>query len=201
MGGDGKGEIGNLKRKARVEDRNPKSEIRKKAEIRRPKNFTQVSGSIKKQGKAAVVVGTGGNAGATAAAATKAGGFRVRAGQREFERGVERHRLSGLLARRQYGKTTIASRIALKKMMKAAGHTVIFGSVKLDLGREMVRKESDAMQRAFQLLAEQAADRRGHPRVGVGVHDRDGGRGGGRGGHRGRGRRRGGSGPGGGRRR
>lgn len=83
--------------------------------------------------------------------------FKVRSGQREFERGVELHRICGLLARRQYGKTTIASRIALKKMMKRAGHTVIFGSVKLDLGREIVRKEADAMQRAFSLLAAQAA--------------------------------------------
>ena len=83
--------------------------------------------------------------------------FKVRAGQREFERGVEQHRICGLLARRQYGKTTIAARIALKKMMKTAGHTVIFGSVKLDLGREIVRKEADAMQKAFSLLAQQAA--------------------------------------------
>ncbi len=84
--------------------------------------------------------------------------FKVRAGQREFERGVELHRICGLLARRQYGKTTIASRIALKKMMKIAAHTVIFGSVKLDLGREIVRKEADGMQKAFALLAQQAAE-------------------------------------------
>jgi len=83
--------------------------------------------------------------------------FKVRAGQREFEHGVELHRVSGLLARRQYGKTTIAARIALKKMMKTPGHTVIFGSVKLDLGREMTRKEAAEMQRAFQILAAQAA--------------------------------------------
>lgn len=84
--------------------------------------------------------------------------FKVRAGQREFERGVVLHRVAGLLARRQYGKTTIASRIALRKMMKQAGHTVVFGSVKLDLGREIVRKEADAMQRAFTLLASQATE-------------------------------------------
>ena len=54
--------------------------------------------------------------------------FQVRAGQREFERGVDQHRIAGLLARRQYGKTTISSRISLKKMMRKAGHTVIFGS-------------------------------------------------------------------------
>ncbi len=83
----------------------------------------------------------------------KAHGFEVRAGQRAFELGVTRHRLAGLLARRQYGKTTLAARIALRKMMKVAGHTVVFGSVKLDLGREIVRKESEAMQKAFALLA------------------------------------------------
>ena len=77
--------------------------------------------------------------------------FAIRSGQREFERGVEAHRVAGLLARRQYGKTTIAARIALKKMMRTPGHTVVFGSVKLDLGREIVRKEADAIQRAFSL--------------------------------------------------
>jgi hypothetical protein len=45
---------------------------------------------------------------------------------------------------------------ALKKMMKTPGHTVIFGSVKLDLGREIVRKESAEIQKAFLLLAEMA---------------------------------------------
>ncbi len=84
-------------------------------------------------------------------------GFKVRAGQREFERGVERHRVAGLLARRQWGKTTIASRIAMKKMLKRPGHTVVFGSVKVDLGREIVRKEAESMQKAFALMSEQAA--------------------------------------------
>lgn len=88
----------------------------------------------------------------------KAAWFKIRAGQREFERGVERHRIAGLLARRQYGKTTIASRISLKKMMKRPGHTVIFGSVKVDLGREIVRKEAEAMQKAFGALAQVAKD-------------------------------------------
>lgn len=88
---------------------------------------------------------------------TQSRSFQVRAGQREFERGVEEHRVAGLLARRQWGKTTLAARIALKKMMKRAGHTVVFGSVKLDLGREIVRKEADAMQKAFQMMAQQAA--------------------------------------------
>lgn len=88
----------------------------------------------------------------------KAAWFKIRAGQREFERGVERYRIAGLLARRQYGKTTIASRISLKKMMKRPGHTVIFGSVKVDLGREIVRKEAEAMQKAFGALAQVAKD-------------------------------------------
>lgn len=80
------------------------------------------------------------------------GRFAPRAGQKEFERGVDLHRVSGLVARRQYGKTSIASRIALRKMMRAAGHTVIFGSIKLDLGREIVRKEAEAMQAAFRAV-------------------------------------------------
>ena len=79
--------------------------------------------------------------------------FKVRSGQRAFELFCRVHRVSGLLARRQYGKTTIAGRIALYKMMKLAGHSVIFGSVKLDLGREIVRKEADALQKAFGMMA------------------------------------------------
>lgn len=77
----------------------------------------------------------------------------LRAGQREFERGVDAHRICGFLTRRQYGKTTTAARIALKKMMRAAGHTVVFGSVKLDLGREIIRKEAEQLQHAFALIA------------------------------------------------
>lgn len=83
--------------------------------------------------------------------------FLVRAGQREFEKFVDLHRIAGLVARRQYGKTTIAARISLKKMMRLPGHTVIFGSVKLDLGREIVRKESSEMQKAVGLLVKQAS--------------------------------------------
>lgn len=75
--------------------------------------------------------------------------LKIRAGQREFERGIEEHRIAGFLTRRQYGKTTEAARIALKKMMRQPGHTIVFGSVKLDLGREIVRKEAEQIQRAF----------------------------------------------------
>lgn len=91
----------------------------------------------------------------TPAAASAA--FKVRAGQRELERGIELHRIVGFLTRRQYGKTTEAARISLKKMMRTPGHTVIFGSVKLDLGREITRKESEAMQKAFSVISAQAA--------------------------------------------
>jgi hypothetical protein len=80
--------------------------------------------------------------------------FKRRAGQNEFIRGVEEHRLAGLLARRQYGKTTVASHVSLKKMMDRPGHTVVFGSVKVDLGREIVRKEAEAMQKAIRGLIE-----------------------------------------------
>jgi len=79
--------------------------------------------------------------------------FQTRAGQKAFERDVREHRVCGLLARRRYGKTTIAARIALFKMMKTAGHTVVFGSVKLDLGRDMVREESRQLQQAFNAIA------------------------------------------------
>lgn len=83
--------------------------------------------------------------------------YQPRAGQIAFERDVDLHRIVAFLTRRQYGKTTNAARISLKKMMRKAGHTVVFGSVKLDLGREIIRKESEQMQRAFQMVAAQAA--------------------------------------------
>lgn len=84
------------------------------------------------------------------------GKFQVRSGQRHFERLVRQHRVCGLLARRQYGKTTIAARIALWKMMKTAGHDVVFGSVKVDLGREIVRKEAEALRKVIASLATDA---------------------------------------------
>ncbi len=88
--------------------------------------------------------------------------FKVRAGQKEFERGIDLHRITAFLTRRQYGKTTNAARISLKKMMRTAGHTVVFGSVKLDLGREIVRKESEQMAKAFQVITAQAAQAKMH---------------------------------------
>jgi len=79
--------------------------------------------------------------------------FQTRSGQKAFERDVREHRVCGLLARRRYGKTTIASRIALFKMMKTPGHTVVFASVKVDLGRDMVREESRQLRQGFVALA------------------------------------------------
>jgi len=80
--------------------------------------------------------------------------FKSLSGQLAFEQDGSEHRVMALVARRQYGKTTGTARIALKKMMRQKGHTVLFGSVKLDLGREMVRKEAEQVQRAFAMLAE-----------------------------------------------
>jgi hypothetical protein len=73
----------------------------------------------------------------------------MRAGQRRFFRLVDEYRLIAFLARRQYGKTTTFAHIALKKMMKTRDHTVIFGSAKLNLSREIVRKEADILQSAI----------------------------------------------------
>lgn len=84
--------------------------------------------------------------------------FNIRAGQRALERDLETHRVCGFLTRRQYGKTTEAARVALKKMMRTPGHTVVFGSVKLDLGREIVRKESEAIHKVLSHLGTQAAE-------------------------------------------
>ncbi len=83
----------------------------------------------------------------------------LRTAQRRFHSFVDRHRLSAFLARRQYGKTTTIAGIALKKMMRTRGHTVIFGSAKLSLSREIVRKEAEIMQRALSALRETAKAR------------------------------------------
>ena len=83
--------------------------------------------------------------------------LKARDGQRAFLRDTDEHRVTGFVTRRQYGKTTFAGDLSLVKMIRTPGHTVVFGSVKLDLGREIVRKESEQMSRAFQLVAGTAA--------------------------------------------
>ena len=84
--------------------------------------------------------------------------LKFRSAQKEFVRGVDRYGITGFLARRQYGKTTILASIALKKMMKQRGHTIIFGSVKLSLGREVVRKESEIIRKAIASLQADVAE-------------------------------------------
>lgn len=83
---------------------------------------------------------------------------RARAGQRAFLADTDAHRVSGFVCRRQYGKTTFAADLSLLKMIRTPGHTVVFGSVKLDLGREIVRKEGGSVQRAFAEVAAAAQD-------------------------------------------
>ncbi len=79
--------------------------------------------------------------------------LKLRPAQRHFHRFVDQFRISAFLARRQYGKTTTVAGVALKKMMRTRGHTVIFGSAKLSLSREIVRKEAQIMQDALGGLA------------------------------------------------
>ena len=96
------------------------------------------------------------------------------AGQRAFEADVATRRVCALVARRQYGKTTIAARIALKKMMKRKNHTVLYGSVKIDLGRELIRKEAGQVQDAFGKIANdrlKLVDASGQPLTNLGADD------------------------------
>ncbi len=83
-----------------------------------------------------------------------------RAGQDALIRGVFDHRVCAFVARRQYGKTTTAADIALLKMMAAVNHTVVFGSVKLDLGREITRKAEQRASAAEQEVVRDARELR-----------------------------------------
>lgn len=75
--------------------------------------------------------------------------IQMRAGQRRVFQLVDQVRMLALVARRQYGKTTTFGNIALKKMMREKNHTVIFGSAKLNLSREIVRKEASVIERGI----------------------------------------------------
>ena len=75
--------------------------------------------------------------------------MKLRTAQRRMLRLMDEHRLLGFLARRQFGKTTGFAFAALKKMMKRKNHTVVFGSAKLNLSREIVRKEAAILQAAI----------------------------------------------------
>jgi len=72
-----------------------------------------------------------------------------RAAQRELVEHIKDERVLGFIARRQYGKTTTFARLSVKLMMESPGLTIIFGSVKLMLGREIVHKESAVMREAI----------------------------------------------------
>jgi len=75
--------------------------------------------------------------------------IKMRAGQRRVFQLVDTYRMLAFVARRQYGKTTTFGNIALKKMMREKDHTVIFGSAKLNLSREIVRKEASVIERGI----------------------------------------------------
>lgn len=77
----------------------------------------------------------------------------LRAGQREMIRGALRHRLMAFVARRQYGKTTTFAKFAMLRMLKLRAHTVVFGSAKLNLSREIVRKESEIVRTTMGALS------------------------------------------------
>jgi hypothetical protein len=75
--------------------------------------------------------------------------IKMRQGQRRLFQLVDVYRMIAFVARRQFGKTTSFGNIALKKMMQERDHTVIFGSAKLNLSREIVRKESSVLERSI----------------------------------------------------
>jgi len=81
----------------------------------------------------------------------------MRTGQKSLIRLVDTYRMIAFVARRQYGKTTTFSNIALKKMMKEKNHTVIFGSAKLNLSREIVRKEATVIEQGISAITKQLA--------------------------------------------
>lgn len=86
--------------------------------------------------------------------------IRMRAGQRRFFQMVREFRQLALVARRQYGKTTIFGNIATEKMMAKKNHTVLFGSAKLNLSREIVRKEAAVLEQGIAAVMRQLEDGR-----------------------------------------
>lgn len=73
----------------------------------------------------------------------------MRRGQRRVFKLIRDYRMLAFVARRQYGKTTTFANIGLLKMMRTRNHTVLFGSAKLNLSREIVRKEAEAIERGI----------------------------------------------------
>ncbi|MBE7497129.1 MAG: hypothetical protein HS117_19480 [Verrucomicrobiaceae bacterium] len=60
--------------------------------------------------------------------------------------------------RRQFGKTTLFSGIALKKMMKFKGRLVTFASASLNVGKELIYKQDSIVSGAVQMLRENLRD-------------------------------------------
>jgi hypothetical protein len=83
--------------------------------------------------------------------------FKARAGQRAFREDVKNHRVAGFVTRRQYGKTTFAALMSLDWMLNMVGISIIFASVKLTLGREIVRAESAVIRKSFIYISQVAA--------------------------------------------
>src|SRR3954464_3389445 len=75
--------------------------------------------------------------------------IKLRRGQRRIIELAHQYRTLGVVMMRQYGKTTTAAGYSVLRMMKKRGHTVNFGSVQLDLGREIVRKEMEIVDRGI----------------------------------------------------
>lgn len=73
----------------------------------------------------------------------------MRRGQRRVFDLIRHYRMLAFVARRQYGKTTTFANIGLLKMMRTRNHTVLFGSAKLNLSREIVRKEAEAIEKGI----------------------------------------------------
>lgn len=91
--------------------------------------------------------------------APNSGVLKMRSAQSEFIAGTSRHGITAFVARRQFGKTTTFAALAMLKMMRSAGHDLIFGSVKLNLGREIVRKEAAVIQKTIQSLTKGVNER------------------------------------------
>jgi len=94
----------------------------------------------------------------------------MRTGQKRLIRLIDKYRMIAFVARRQYGKTTAFSNIALKKMMKTKDHTVIFGSAKLNLSREIVRKEAATIEKGIASITKKLASGQ------FLIHDQDNGK-------------------------
>ncbi len=84
--------------------------------------------------------------------------IQMRSGQKRLFDLVESYRTLAFLARRQYGKTTTFANIAIKKMMKRKNHTVIFGSAKLNLSREIILKEANVLNQGLAHMRQVLSD-------------------------------------------